>query len=212
MTVNFAINLAQIYAWTGEKDLAIEQIEMVLRFPNPLSTVTQTSSALGFAPRQSALRKNRRLARTEIGLAGCSRPFGRGVASHCDTQSPIAAPVTFFAMRRKVSGRNGKQPHNERKLNNMKTKIQRTTPMKQIFLYTSLAVMALAVTTTGAAPERCDGTVQLTSQSNFQDAASRQANVRPVRLHRPARHLPGRPLGRDRHRRRPPGPAHFGQR
>jgi len=40
--------------------------------------------------------------------------------------------------------------------------------MKQIFLYTSLAVMALAVTTTGAAPERCDGTVQLTSQSNFQ--------------------------------------------
>ena len=40
--------------------------------------------------------------------------------------------------------------------------------MKQIFLYTSLAVMALAVTTTGAAPEPCDGTVQLTSQSNFQ--------------------------------------------
>src|SRR5215213_9305759 len=43
-------------------------------------------------------------------------------------------------------------------------------------------------------------------------AASRLANVRPVRLHRPARHLPGRRLGRDRHRRRPPGPAHFGQR
>jgi tetratricopeptide (TPR) repeat protein len=35
--VNFAINLAQIYAWTGEKDLAIEQIEMVQRVPNPLS-------------------------------------------------------------------------------------------------------------------------------------------------------------------------------
>src|SRR5256886_14537680 len=54
------------------------------------------------------------------------------------------------------------------KTTNAKTKIQRTTPMKQIFLYTSLAAMALAVTTTGAAPERCDGTVQLTSQSNFQ--------------------------------------------
>jgi hypothetical protein len=40
--------------------------------------------------------------------------------------------------------------------------------MKQIFLYTSLAVMALAVTTTGAAPEPCYGTVQFTSQSNFQ--------------------------------------------
>ena len=35
--VNFAINLAQIYAWTGEKDLAIGQIEMAQRFPNPLS-------------------------------------------------------------------------------------------------------------------------------------------------------------------------------
>ena len=40
--------------------------------------------------------------------------------------------------------------------------------MKQIFLYISLAVMALAVTTTGAPPEPCYGTVQLTSQSNFQ--------------------------------------------
>jgi hypothetical protein len=47
-------------------------------------------------------------------------------------------------------------------------KIQRTTPMKKIFLYTSLAVMALAMTTTRAAPEPCEGTVQLTSQSNFQ--------------------------------------------
>jgi tetratricopeptide (TPR) repeat protein len=35
--VHFACALAQIYAWTGEKDLAIEQIEMVQRFPNPLS-------------------------------------------------------------------------------------------------------------------------------------------------------------------------------
>jgi hypothetical protein len=49
-----------------------------------------------------------------------------------------------------------------------KPKIQRTTRMKQLFLYTSLAVMALAVTTTGAAPEPCGGTVQLTGQSNFQ--------------------------------------------
>ena len=32
-----AVNLAQIYAWTGEKDLAIEQIAAVERVPNPLS-------------------------------------------------------------------------------------------------------------------------------------------------------------------------------
>ena len=47
-------------------------------------------------------------------------------------------------------------------------KMQMTTPMKQIFLYTSLAVMALAVTPIGAVPEPCEGTVQLTSQSNLQ--------------------------------------------
>ena len=35
--IDLAIKLAQIYAWTGEKDLAIEQIEMIQRVPNPLS-------------------------------------------------------------------------------------------------------------------------------------------------------------------------------
>jgi serine/threonine-protein kinase len=35
--VAFAINLAQIYAWTGEKDLAIEQIAAVERVPTTLS-------------------------------------------------------------------------------------------------------------------------------------------------------------------------------
>jgi TolB-like protein/Tfp pilus assembly protein PilF len=33
----FAINLAQIYAWTGKKDLAIEQIAAIERVPNQLS-------------------------------------------------------------------------------------------------------------------------------------------------------------------------------
>jgi TolB-like protein/class 3 adenylate cyclase/Flp pilus assembly protein TadD len=35
--VALAVNLGQIYAWTGEKDLAIEQIEAVERVPNFLS-------------------------------------------------------------------------------------------------------------------------------------------------------------------------------
>jgi TolB-like protein/class 3 adenylate cyclase/Flp pilus assembly protein TadD len=35
--VALAVNLAQIYAWTGEKDLAIEQIAQVERVPNTLS-------------------------------------------------------------------------------------------------------------------------------------------------------------------------------
>jgi hypothetical protein len=41
--------------------------------------------------------------------------------------------------------------------------------MKQIFLYTSLAVMALAATSSGLAqPQPCSGTVLLTDMSNFQ--------------------------------------------
>jgi tetratricopeptide (TPR) repeat protein len=35
--VALAVNLAQIYAWTGEKDRAIEQIAMIERTPNLLS-------------------------------------------------------------------------------------------------------------------------------------------------------------------------------
>ena len=35
--VALAVNLAQIYAWTGEKDLAIEQISTIERIPNYLS-------------------------------------------------------------------------------------------------------------------------------------------------------------------------------
>jgi hypothetical protein len=35
--VSLAINLAQIYALTGEKDLAIEQIAMIEKVPNALS-------------------------------------------------------------------------------------------------------------------------------------------------------------------------------
>src|SRR5437764_615346 len=35
--VDIAINLAQIYTWTGEKDRAIEQIAAVERVPNTLS-------------------------------------------------------------------------------------------------------------------------------------------------------------------------------
>ena len=32
--VALAVNLAQIYAWTGERDLAVEQLEASLRVPN----------------------------------------------------------------------------------------------------------------------------------------------------------------------------------
>jgi hypothetical protein len=35
--VELAINLAQIYTWSGEKDRAIEQIAAVERLPNTLS-------------------------------------------------------------------------------------------------------------------------------------------------------------------------------
>src|SRR5438046_8344306 len=91
-----------------------------------------------------------------------------------------ASVPNFFATRCKVSGRKWETVcvRTKTKTNQCKKpKIQRTTRMKQIFLYTSLAAMALAVTTTGAAPERCDGTVQLTSQSNVQVP---QAGTQPL--------------------------------
>jgi len=34
---NLLINLAIIYAWVGEKDLAIKQLEEVVRIPSPVS-------------------------------------------------------------------------------------------------------------------------------------------------------------------------------
>ena len=34
--VAFVVNLAQVYAWTGEKDLAIEQLNAALSVPNDL--------------------------------------------------------------------------------------------------------------------------------------------------------------------------------
>ena len=52
--------LGVINAWTGEKDLAIEQIAATLHLLSSLSYGELTfASLLGPAPRRSALRKNR---------------------------------------------------------------------------------------------------------------------------------------------------------
>ena len=60
----FAVNLAQIYAWTGEKDLAIEQIEAVERVPNNLSY-----GFLKLHPRWDSLRGDPRFERIVSSLA-----------------------------------------------------------------------------------------------------------------------------------------------
>ena len=97
-------------AWAGEKELALQQLEAGLRAPAASLMLSYGAlkllPVLGPAPRRSALRKNRRLARTEIGPPAVAAPLGRGVTSHCDTRSAVA-PVTFFATGRKLSGRNG---------------------------------------------------------------------------------------------------------
>ncbi len=61
---NFAVNLAQIYAWTGEKDLAIQQIAAVERVPNPLSY-----GFLKLQPQWDALRKDPRFEKIVASLA-----------------------------------------------------------------------------------------------------------------------------------------------
>jgi serine/threonine-protein kinase len=60
----FAANLAQIYAWTGEKDLAIEQIEAVERVPNSLSY-----GLLKLRPEWDSLRGDPRFERIVFSLA-----------------------------------------------------------------------------------------------------------------------------------------------
>jgi hypothetical protein len=59
-----AINLAQIYAWTGEKDLAIEQIAAVERVPNDLSY-----GRLKLHPYWDSLRGDPRFEKIVAGLA-----------------------------------------------------------------------------------------------------------------------------------------------
>jgi TolB-like protein/class 3 adenylate cyclase/Tfp pilus assembly protein PilF len=60
----FAVNLAQIYAWTGEKDLAIEQIAALERIPNGLSY-----GFLKLHPYWNALRGDPRFERIVASLA-----------------------------------------------------------------------------------------------------------------------------------------------
>ena len=62
--VAFAVNLAQIYAWVGEKDLAIEQIETVQRVPNYL-----TYGLLKLQPQWDSLRGNARFEKLVASLA-----------------------------------------------------------------------------------------------------------------------------------------------
>jgi TolB-like protein/class 3 adenylate cyclase/Flp pilus assembly protein TadD len=62
--VVFAVNLAQIYAWTGEKDLAIEQIAAVERVPNRLSY-----GALKLHPYWDSLRGDPRFEKIVASLA-----------------------------------------------------------------------------------------------------------------------------------------------
>ncbi len=59
-----AVNLAQIYAWTGEKDSAIEQIAAVERVPNQLSY-----GLLKLAPRWDSLRGDPRFEKIVADLA-----------------------------------------------------------------------------------------------------------------------------------------------
>jgi len=59
-----AVNLAQIYAWTGEKDLAIEQIAAVERVPNDLSY-----GRLKLHPYWDSLRGDPRFEKIVSGLA-----------------------------------------------------------------------------------------------------------------------------------------------
>jgi hypothetical protein len=55
-------NLAMIYAWAGDKESALKQLEASVNVPSGISYgELKLNSGLGPAPRRSALRANRRL-------------------------------------------------------------------------------------------------------------------------------------------------------
>jgi hypothetical protein len=111
----------------------------------------------------------KRSAATRFGKRRRRDSLSTDSAKHIPTNGAICRIGSKLSLQRggkfREGTRNGLRQNEDQ--NKQKPKIERATRMKQTFLYTSLAVMALAVTT-GAAPERCEGTVQLTSQSNFQ--------------------------------------------
>ncbi len=58
--------LAMIAAWVGDKDLACEQLAVAIRPPSRLTLwPIETAAVLGSVARRSALRENRRVARTK---------------------------------------------------------------------------------------------------------------------------------------------------
>jgi serine/threonine-protein kinase len=61
---NFAVNLALIYTWLGDKDLAIEQIAAVQRLPNPLSY-----GFLKLQPQWDSLRKDPRFEKIVVSIS-----------------------------------------------------------------------------------------------------------------------------------------------
>ena len=103
--IDLAIKLAQIYAWTGQKDLAIEQIEMIQRVPNPLSY-----GLLKLHPHWDPLRGNPRFkqivprSRRNSSL-GCSR-FAWWVALH-RTATRRALSLPSLSLQRGAKFREG---------------------------------------------------------------------------------------------------------
>ena len=61
------MSLARIAAWVGDKDLACQQLAVVIQLPSELSYgELKLQPWWDSAARRSVLRKNRRLARAEI--------------------------------------------------------------------------------------------------------------------------------------------------
>ena len=82
---SFAVNLAQIYAWTGNKDLAIQQITAEERVPNYLTYGMLNFIRIG-TPCAGTLVSNRLLPR--------KRPLRR-----CDDRLPVCGTTEFFSRR-----------------------------------------------------------------------------------------------------------------
>ena len=103
--IDLAIKLAQIYAWTGEKDLAIEQIERIQRVPNLSATAYSNSIPTGI--RSAAIRaSNKSSPRPRRNSSpGCSR-FAWSVALH-RTATRRALSLPSLSLQRGAKFREG---------------------------------------------------------------------------------------------------------
>ncbi len=91
--------LALIYAWTGEKDLALRTVKRRSKLPGHLSYGQLASaSVLGSAARRPALREDRRLARAKVSVASSKTSEWRFTRNTVPVEPAVSAAIPLQSL------------------------------------------------------------------------------------------------------------------